>query len=92
MNIRFTIDKDGQGIVDIYDGDEYKHTVYCNNYMLLDCDTVIEDVFKCFPEVQWSIDRVTGLYHALVNTNKTLLWTDKNNVPYFKEIDDEDNL
>lgn len=92
MNIRFTIDKDGQGIVDIYGGLEYKHTVYCNNYMLLNCDTAIEDVFKSFPEVQWTIDRVTGLYHVLVDTNETLLWTDKDNVPYFKEIDDEDNV
>lgn len=92
MNIRFTIDKDGQGIVDIYDGLKNTHTVYCNKCMLLDCDTTIEDVFNYFSEVQWTIDRVTGLYHALVNTNKTLLWTDKDNVPYFKEIDDEDNI
>lgn len=93
MPIRFTIDKDGQGIVDIYYGDTYKKTVYCNNYMLLQNNEYnIEDVLKSFKEVQWDLERTIDLHHVLESNEKTLLYTDEDNTPYFHIITEEDNI
>ena len=74
MNIRFSIDKDGQGIVDRYCGSTYKDTIYCNNYMLLENNEyTFEEVLKSFKDSHWFINDLTQLHNVLMRGTNTLL-------------------
>lgn len=93
MNIRFSIDKDGQGIVDRYIGSTYKDTIYCNNYMLLENNEYsFEDVLKSFKDSHWYRNNLIQLHNVLMQGTNTLLYTDSHNKLYFHTITEEDNI
>ena len=93
MNIRFSIDKDGQGIVDRYIGSTYKDTIYCNTYMLLENNEFsFEEVLKSFKDIHWSLNELTQLHNVLMSGTNTLLYTDSHNKIYFHTITEDDNI
>ena len=93
MNIRFSIDKDGQGIVDRYIGSTYKDTIYCNNYMLLENNEFsFEEVLKSFKDIHWSLNELIQLHNVVMSGTNTLLYTDSHNKIYFHTITEDDNI